>query len=81
MGFIDLCDNVGKHEMYSRDGLHVSRKRAAVFAEGLSGAVAGGLGKVRYLNYSWAGGLSKNTIGGQNDSRYKNTEKHIRIWN
>ena len=31
------------------DGLHLSGKGAAVFAEGLSGAVASGLGKVRYL--------------------------------
>ena len=29
---------------------HLSGKGAAVFAEGLSGAVASGLGKVRYLN-------------------------------
>ena len=36
--------------MYVRDGLHLSGKGAAVFAEGLSGAVARGLGKVRYLN-------------------------------
>ena len=38
--------------MYVRDGrgLHLSGKGAAVFAEGLSGAVASGLGKVRYLN-------------------------------
>ena len=34
----------------SGDGLHLSGKGAAVFAEGLSGAVASGLGKVRYLN-------------------------------
>ena len=44
-----------KHELQrdaeqARDGLHLSGKGAAVFAEGLSGAVAGGLGKVRYLN-------------------------------
>ena len=44
--------------MYLRDGLHLSGKGAAVFAEGLSGAVASGLGKVRYLN-SWAGGFVK----------------------
>ena len=37
---------VGKEEMYVRDGLHLSGKGAAVFAEGLSGAVASGLGKV-----------------------------------
>ena len=40
----------GKEEIYARDGLHLSRKGAAVFAEGLSGAVASGLGKVSYLN-------------------------------
>ena len=51
MGYVDLWDSfVGKEEMYVRDGLHLSRKRAAVFAEGLSGAVASGLGNVRYLN-------------------------------
>ena len=50
-GFVgQLC---GKEDMYVRDGLHLSGKGAAVFAEGLSGAVASGLGKVRYRdNYS-----------------------------
>ena len=51
MGYVDLWDCfVGKEEMYARDGLHLSGKGAAVFAEGLSGAVASGLGKVEYLN-------------------------------
>ena len=51
VGYLDLWDSfVGKEEMYARDGLHLSGKGAAVFAEGLSGAVASGLGKVRYLN-------------------------------
>ena len=36
--------------MYVRDDLHLSGKGAAVFADGLSGAAASGLGKVRYLN-------------------------------
>ena len=36
--------------MYVRDGLHISGKGAAVFAEGLSRVVASGLGKVSYLN-------------------------------
>ena len=50
VGYVDLWDSfVGKEEMYVRDGLHLSGKGAAVFAEGLSGAVASGLGKVRYL--------------------------------
>ena len=47
VGYVDLWDSfVGKEEMYLRDGLHLSGKGAAVFAEGLSGAVASGLGKV-----------------------------------
>ena len=51
VGYVDLWDSfVGKEEMYLRDGLHLSGKGAAVFAEGLSGTVASGLGKVRYLN-------------------------------
>ena len=51
VGYVDLWDRfVGKEDMYVRNGLHLSGKGAAVFAEGLSGAVASGLGKVRYLN-------------------------------
>ena len=51
VGYVDLWDSfVGTEDMYRRDGLHLSGKGAAVFAEGLSGAVASGLGKVRYLN-------------------------------
>ena len=51
VGYVDLWDScVGKEDMYLGDGLHLSGKGAAVFAEGLSGAVASGLGKVRYLN-------------------------------
>ena len=51
VGYVDLWDSfVGREDMYGRDGLHLSGKGAAVFAEGLSGAVASGLGKVRYLN-------------------------------
>ena len=50
-GYVDLWDSfVGKEEMYMRDGLHLSGKGAAIFAEGLSGAVASGFGKVRYFN-------------------------------
>ena len=50
VGYVDLWDSfVGKEEMYVRDGLHLSGKGAAVFAEGMSVAVASGLGKVRYL--------------------------------
>ena len=51
VGFVDLWDSfVVKEEMYMRVGLHLSGKGAAVFAEVLPGAVASGLGKVRYLN-------------------------------
>ena len=51
VGYVDLWDSfVGIEGMYARDGLHLSGKGAAAFAEGLSGAVASGLGKVRYLN-------------------------------
>ena len=51
VGYVDLWGSfVGKEEMYVRDGLHLSGKGAPDFAEGLSGAVASGLGKVRYLN-------------------------------
>ena len=51
VGYMDLWDSfVGNEDMYVRDGLHLSGKGVAVFAEGLSGAVASGLGKVRYLN-------------------------------
>ena len=51
VGYVDLWDSfVGKKDMYVRDGLHLSGKGAAVFAGGLSGAVASGLGKVSYLN-------------------------------
>ena len=51
VGYVELWDSfIGKEEMYGRDGLHLSGRGAFVFAEGLSGAVASGLGKVRYLN-------------------------------
>ena len=41
VGYVDLWDSfVGKEGMYARDGLHLSGKGAAAFAEGLSGAVA-----------------------------------------
>ena len=51
VGYVDMWDSfVGNEELYFRDGLHLSGKGAAVLAEGLSGAVASGFGKVRYLN-------------------------------
>ena len=72
VGYVDLWDSfVGKEEMYVRDGLHLSGKGAAVFAEGLSGAVASSLGKVRYLKLVGQGGLSKKALNVQDDSRCK----------
>ncbi len=51
VGYVDLWDSFeGKEDIYVRYGLHLSGKGAAVFAEGLSGAVGNGFGKVRYLN-------------------------------
>ena len=45
VGYVDLWDSfVGKEEICVSDGLHLSGKRAAVFAEGMSGAVATWLG-------------------------------------
>ena len=59
VGYVNLWDSfVGKEDMYVRDGLHLSGKAAEVFAEGLSGAVTSGLGKVRYIT-SGAGGFVK----------------------
>ena len=49
VGYVDMWDSfVGNEDMYARDSLHLSGKEAAVFAEGLSWAVASGLGKVSY---------------------------------
>ena len=39
VGFVNCWDNfAGKEEMYSRDGLHLSGKGDAVFAEGMARA-------------------------------------------
>ena len=58
VGYVNLWDSfVGKEDLYVRDGLHLSGKGAEVFAEGLSGAVTSGLGKVRSL--FGAGGFVK----------------------
>ena len=50
----------------------VSGKWDAVLAEGLSWAVASGLGKVRLNVDGHRGFVSKQSMGGQKDSRYKN---------
>ena len=66
VGYVDMWDSfVGKEDMYVRDGLHLSGTGAAVFAEGLSGAVTSGLGKVRYLNL-WGRGF---VIEGEKSTR------------
>ena len=72
VGYVHLWDSfVGKEDMYVRDGLHLIGKGAAVFAEGLSGAVASGLGKVRYLN-KWGRGVCQKRLNKvQEDSRCK----------
>ena len=45
VGYVELWDSfVGIEGMYARGGLHLSGKGTAAFAEGLSGAVASGLG-------------------------------------
>ena len=80
VGYMDLWDSfVGNEDKYVRDGLHLSGKGAAVFAEGLSGAVASGLGKVRYLNQQ--GGLSRKAQQVQEDSRRKGIQNARSIIN
>ena len=58
VGFVDLWGSfVGRADMYMKDGLHLSGKGAAVFADGLSTAVDSGMGSIsdifgskQYLN-------------------------------
>ena len=45
--FVDLWGSfVGRADMYMKDGLHLSGKGAAVFADGLSAAVDSGMGSI-----------------------------------
>ena len=47
VGFVDLWGSfVGRADMYMKDGLHLSGKGAAVFAEGLAAAVDSGMGSI-----------------------------------
>ena len=47
VGFVDLWGSfVGRADMYMKDGLHLSGKRAAVFADGLAAAVDSGMGSI-----------------------------------
>ena len=47
VGFVDLWGSfVGRADMYMKDGLHLSGKGAAVFAEGLAAVVYSGMGSI-----------------------------------
>ena len=47
VGFVDLWGSfVGRADMYMKDGLHLSGKGAAVFADGLTAAVDSGMGSI-----------------------------------
>ena len=47
VGFVDLWGSfVGRADMYMKDGLQLSGKGAAVFADGLSAAVDSGMGSI-----------------------------------
>ena len=47
VGFVDLWGSfVGRADMYMKDGLHLSGKGAAVFADGLASAVDSGMGSI-----------------------------------
>ena len=47
VGFVDLWGSfVGRADMYMKDGLHVSGKGAAVFADGLTAAVDRDIGRI-----------------------------------
>ena len=47
VGFVDLWGSfVGRADIYMKDGLHLSGKGAAVFADGLSAAVDSGMGSL-----------------------------------
>ena len=83
VGYVDMWDSfVGNEELYFRDGLHLSGKGAAVLAEGLSGAVASGLGNVRCLNWLCRGGgcrkrLVDKRIG--DPRRYRGTHHNLEL--
>ena len=47
VGFVDLWGSfVGRADMYMKEGLHLSGKGAAVFADGLAAAVDNGMGSI-----------------------------------
>ena len=50
VGFVDLWGNfVGRADMYTKDGRHLSGKGPAVFADGLTATVDSGLGSITYI--------------------------------
>ena len=50
VGFVDLWVSfVGRADMYMKDGLHLSGKGAAVFADGLTAAVDSGMGNITII--------------------------------
>ena len=84
VGYVDMWDSfVGNEELYFRDGLHLSGKGTAVLAEGLLGAVASGLGNVRYLNWLCRGGgggrkrLVDKRVG--DPRRYRGTHHNLEL--
>ena len=63
VGFVDLWGCVvGRADMYMKDGLHLSGKGAAVFADELSAAVESGRGSIK--NYLWLQALFKEEAQG-----------------
>ena len=47
IGYVDLWGSfVGRADMYMKDGLHLSGKGSAVFADELSAAVDSGMGSI-----------------------------------
>ena len=52
VGIVELWERfVGRTDMYMMDGLHLSGKGAAVFADGLAAAVDSGMGSL--TNIFW----------------------------
>ena len=52
VGIVELWERfVGRTDMYMKDGLHLSGKGAAVFADGLAAAVDSGMGSL--TNIFW----------------------------
>ena len=73
VGFVDLWGYfVGKEDMYTRDGLHLNGKGAAVFSENLLRFMDSGTG-CNYLNSHGGYTEKPNTRGIDKDSKKKST--------